>query len=380
MFLYLVPFFNILNYRIGENFSLLIIVLFLMIYIMIAKNRRILSKDEMALLKFSVACLLVVLIDFAFSVIFNIGNYASIRFFSLFFFIVPVFLVKGEPMSFVENNLPFYLKSLIILISCSIIIDFLFLLVGMSNLQPMYDVEKYSYLNRPFGLFGQPSVNSCILCFCYLFYLALQGSLGNKDKNRWLLLLFVVVGVVMQGSGSGYISLFLLLFSILIRNKNGRIRWGGILLIVLVFIPIVYHIITSNVVGKISLDYISFLIAFFYDDLIIPYLKMANSYDKILFGIPDFPLSIDFGPLYILGTVGLFFLLFIVSFTLYLLFKTNNFNMKMGIIILLVGNLHYPVMFYLVMHFLWFFILYYIIVIDKRCKKKCLSKFNYHVS
>lgn len=52
----------------------------------------------------------------------------------------------------------------------------------------------------------------------------------------------------------------------------------------------------------------------------------------------------------------------------------------MGIIILLVGNLHYPVMFYLVMHFLWFFILYYIIVIDKRCKKKCLSKFNYHVS
>lgn len=335
---------------------------------MITKNRNVLLKDEMSLLNFSIVCLFIVLIDIAFSFIFNIRNFASIRFFSLFFFVIPIFIVKGRPMSLIKNSLLHYIKYLIVLISGSIIIDYMLLLLEMPTLQPMYDMEKYSYLDRPFGLFGQPSVNSCILCFCYLFYRALQERSSNEGTYKWLLLL-VVTGIFAQGSGSGYISLLLLLFSILIRKNSEHIRWRRIFLTISIFIPIVYCIIVSNIVEKISMNYIFFLLDFFYDDLITPYLKLANSYDKILFGIPDFPLSIDFGPLYILGTVGLFFLVFIVLFTLYVFFKAKNFNMKMGIVILLTGNLHYPVMFYLIMHFLWFFILYYIFVIDKGCKK-----------
>ena len=39
--------------------------------------------------------------------------------------------------------------------------------------------------------------------------------------------------------------------------------------------------------------------------------------------------------------------------------------MKIGFIMLIVGNLHYPVMFYMIMHFMWYIIIYYVLVIEK---------------
>ena len=46
--------------------------------------------------------------------------------------------------------------------------------------------------------------------------------------------------------------------------------------------------------------------------------------------------------------------------------KTNSLDMKIGFLSLIVGNLHYPVMFYMIMHFMWYIIIYYVLVIEKK--------------
>ena len=117
-------------------------------------------------------------------------------------------------------------------------------------------------------------------------------------------------------------------------------------------------------IDKLSLNYINELIEYTGEELWYPYLNLLNSPLYLCFGMPEFPLSIDFGPLYLVGTVGLIYFIAITILCLSLYNKAKSAEMKMSIVLMLVGNLHYPVMFYFVMNVIWFFIIYIILVLE----------------
>lgn len=365
LLLLVAPFVNIVNFRIGEVAGLLMMILPLTLFVFTAKKRNSFNHYEKSVYKLLICSLLVIIIGFSFSLVYSIDNFYYYRFFCLSFILFPAFFFCGDSELFIKTNLLFFLKYYIVLISGSILIGTILKSVGMDHLEPMYDVEKWSYLNRPFGIFGQPSVNSSLLCFFYIFHRAaaklwLNKYLKGKDWLFWI----VTVGVVLQGSGSGFLSYVLVLLCKFSGNRY-NIPWLRILLISIVGLLGLYEVVISGVVDKISLDYINFLIDFVSEDLIDPYKKMIKNDAYLLWGVPDFPLSIDLGPLYMLGTIGLIVTLFIFVFLFYMFRQTRSLDMKIGFIMLIVGNLHYPVMFYMIMHFMWYIIIYYVLVIEK---------------
>jgi len=98
-------------------------------------------------------------------------------------------------------------------------------------------------------------------------------------------------------------------------------------------------------------EYISIMIDVFrwqIDDWIILVEKSEPITSVLLGGVSS---AIDFGPLYLMSNVGLiysiFFLIFIVTSAL----KAKERYERSAFLILLVGNLHYLVMFYTIMVF-----------------------------
>ena len=174
----------------------------------------------------------------------------------------------------------------------------------------------------------------------------------------------ITIGVFLQGSGSGFIS-YIFVVICKMSGKRRNIPWLRIFLTAGIIIFLVYKIMLSGIVDKISFDYITYLIEFVNDELIDPYKKLIQNKAFLLWGIPSFDLSIDFGPLYMMGTIGLVMTFYIFIFLFYLTKKTQSLELKFGIIMLIVGNFHYPVMFYMIMHFMWYIIIYYILVIER---------------
>ena len=364
--MYIFPFLNVVNYRLGGFVVVLLTILFILV-LLFTKGHRTKYKGSLKLKHFIFWGLFFLLVEIISSFIFDIDNIDFIRFYFLFLLINPFLYYKGDPMQFFNEHLQTYLKYVILLMASCIVVDFILLNVGLVHLQLMYNPELYTYLDRPFGLFGQPSVNSCLLCFFFLFYTAITNGHTSKSVN-YKLLIVVIVGVVLQGSGSGFISLLILILALLTKGKNLSPNLFKLIFVSSILGYIVYEIIMSGVVEKVGIDYISYLYDYVLFDIIEPYKKLAKSASIILFGIPKCPLQIDFGPLFILGTVGLFGLVFILLFWLRLFLKTKSHYLKMGLLVLLVGNMHYPVMFYMLMHFIWFYIMYYIFVVEKNQK------------
>lgn len=360
------PFVNIANYRAGELFGLLLMVVPLFLFVLTGKRRHSINNYEKTVWHLSLSSIIVISIGIAFSIAYSIDNFYFYRFYCLSFFLLPIFFIWGNSECFIHDKLLGLLKYYIVLISSSIVLGALLKAFGLDSLEPMYDVELYTYLTRPFGIFGQPSVNSCLLCFFYLFHrsatkLFSDSYLLGKD---WLFFV-VTLGVIFQGSGSGFISYTFVLLA-KFSGKNYKIPWFRICLISILTIIVLYQIVLSGVIDKISIEYIEYLMDFVNDDLIYPYKKMIKNTAFLLWGVPEFPLSIDLGPLFMLGTIGLVMTTFIFLFLIYMLNKTNSLDMKIGFLSLIVGNLHYPVMFYMIMHFMWYIIIYYVLVIEKK--------------
>jgi hypothetical protein len=229
---------------------------------------------------------------------------------------------------------------------------------------PMFNVELESHAERPLGLMGQSSVNGCMICFLYLFHKSILLESKKKSKKDWLFW-FVSFGIAIQGSGSGFISYFFVLLSKLNKKKRNKINYKYLIIVLLLLLVISYYVISSNLVYRISYDYIVILYEYVNSELISPYLKLLNNQLYLWFGMPDFPISIDLGPLFIVGTVGLVGFIILTTYFLCLIFKTKSIDMRLAIVSLLVGNLHYPVMFYTIMHFLWFVIGYCIFVLER---------------
>jgi len=371
--LLLTPFVNILNFRFGEMVSFLVMFFPFLMFILTGKSHKSLTNHEKLIYRFSVLSILLIVLGTFFSYVYSVNNLYYYRFFCLSFLLIPIFLLRGDSAQFIDKYLLQILKYYIVLISSSILLGAFLKNLGLDYLEPMYDGEKYYYLDRPFGIFGQPSVNSCILCFFYLFHRSASKLWDEKyNKGKDWLFWIVTAGVFLQGSGSGIISyLFVVLCKMSgKRNNISRIR---ISLIAGIVLFLVYKIVLSGIAYKISLEYITYLIDFVNDELINPYKKLILNKAFLLWGVPNFDLSIDFGPIYMMGTIGLVMTLFIFFFLFYMTIKARSLEMKLGIIMLIVGNLHYPVMFYMIMHFMWYVIIYYILVIDRMSLTKITS-------
>lgn len=273
-------------------------------------------------------------------------------------------MICGYPAVIIDKYFLGLIKYYTIVISISSIIGYFLFSTGRASWEPMYNSNNYTYLERPFGIFGQPSVNTCLLCFFYLFYVALYKRI-NEYKGFWNILFWLVVtGIILQGSGTGYFCLIFVIYIELI-NASKKIRKNSFLFISII-IAIVFQILFSSNISKFNIEELKSLYSFVLEEIWYPYLKIANSTSDILWGIEDFPLSIDLGPIFMIGTVGVVGFLYMTFFLFSLLRETKVKEMKIGLIILMIGNLHYPVMFYAIMHFMWFYILYFILVIEKR--------------
>jgi len=241
-----------------------------------------------------------------------------------------------------------FINYLMVLIVISITIDYILLEVGLLVYQPMYNAESYSYFTRPFGLFGQPSVNSSILCFLYLVKRYLSTTYyNNRSDKKWFLL--VLLGVILQGSGSGFVAFAIMLISIVIPSFR-QIKY----IVLILFICIGYYLVISEVIDKISLSY---LIALYDYGIFVwhSYIDRVTSVVDVLFGLPENinDIAIDYGPLFYISHMGiLLFIGFTVSLGI-LYFRVKNRFFRSAVALIAISNLHYPVMFYIVMHVFW---------------------------
>lgn len=367
--LYIVPFANIIGNRISDSASLYFLILLLSIYLLFSRSRKLKISRNYFLCTFVVSGIVMLCLLLLTSIIYDIGNIYYIRFYGLFICISFLFLVKGAAVSY-YYFLPHYIKYLIYLITISIAVDFSLMSCGMIELQPMFNIEQYSYHTRPFGIFGQPSVNSSLLCFLYLFYNSLY-NVGKSKKD--VLFIVVTIGCLLQGSGSGFLSyFFVLLYKYGTKKHAVKISGKLILFFILSFVTLGY-LILSNKVEKISLNYIKELYEFCVWELWFPYVFSIRSIAHVLWGVPNTDISIDLGPLFIISTVGIVYFTYLTFVFFFLLKKSKQLSMKFAILLLLVANLHYPVMFYFIMNFLWFYIFYHIIVEEQsRVMRKIL--------
>jgi hypothetical protein len=157
----------------------------------------------------------------------------------------------------------------------------------------------------------------------------------------------MMIGVLLQGSGSGYITFFLLLNTMLV-SLNLLIR----IPIYFFSILFVFQLIQQyKYFAKISTGYVSGMIETFglqIDQWIISVNEYHPILSTLLGGVSS---EIDFGPLYLMSNVGLIYSLLFLIFIVISALKSKNRHEKTAFLILLVGNLHYPVMFYSIMVF-----------------------------
>jgi len=337
MFLLIAPFFNIVIHNFGLGIVLVITILFVFLNLFFYKKQPL--RANLKTLYFILFLLIVSLSSSQLFILITIGefHYNIVRFFGLFILFFIYFISMYDLNIFLKEYLNRILTFYILAFSISIIVDYVILHSILDiALQPMYDEFAYSYMKRPFGITGQPSVNSTLLVFFYSFFL------GTKSKSK-ILFIFVTLGVVLQGSGSGFIAYLMLLVAML-RNTNHMNK----LVIYLLSLLILLTLLNSGFLNKISYEYIQEMIQVFTGQT-QEWLDSINSYSEILFGGTSS--EIDFGIIFLISNVGLVYFLVLSSFFMYLILKADSHYDRMAIYILLIGNLHYPVLFYLIMAF-----------------------------
>jgi len=349
IFLLIVPFFNIIIYRLDLSIVLTITILFIFFNFLFYKKQPL--RTSLKPLYFILFLLIVSLSFSQLYLLFVIGefNYKVVRFFGLFIPLLIYFISMYDLNIFLKKYLNKILKFYILAFSISIIVDYIILHSILDiALQPMYGELFYSYMTRPFGITGQPSVNSVLLVFFYSLFLA------TKSKSK-ILFIFVTVGVALQGSGSGFIAYLMLLVAML-RNTNHMNK----LVIYLLSLLILLTLLNSGFLNKISYEYIQIMIQVFIGQT-QDWLNSINSYPDILFG--GTASNIDFGILFVISNAGLLYFLVLSSLFMYLILKADSHYDRMAIYILLIGNLHYPVLFYLTMVFVLPLLIYKVLYV-----------------
>lgn len=274
--------------------------------------------------------------------VYDFNNFYHIQFFGgmqVSFLLFYVFSV-GKADFFVKKYyqiLNFY----IIAVVFSIIVDYIFLHSGYINFQLMYRDDKWSYMDRPFGIFGSPSVNSGLLVFFYILWLDQKNI---SFEYRAVLFFLVTLAILLQGSGTGYILYFIMMANYLYKKILIRI------FALPLFLVAIWVVIQGNFFQKVSLDYIVYNYEYNMEILIMA-LAHFNSIWDILFGMDgSIFIPIDFGPLFFISKVGLIFFISYTSFLIYVMFRVKNRSFRVSVIALFVGGIHYPIAFSPVMN------------------------------
>ena len=211
--------------------------------------------------------------------------------------------------------------------------------------------DAYSYLDRPFGLFGQPSINTAILVGALLLKRFID------KKNSLILNLLAISAIIAQGSGTGFISLLIYIIALLWEKHKILLIFGTLILSV-----ILYYIITSEVIPKIGLEYLIFSY-YYFEYLIVDFFKYTPTED-LWIGFSSFSdITIDFGPIFMISKVGLLYFIVYTMYLLLIFYKEKSVIFRFFIISLALSNLHYPVMFYVIMHFIWILV-YHIVLCE----------------
>ena len=343
LFLCIVPFFNIISLHTNITVVLTLILFFFSFNLVLFKTKPV---SVVFINYILIACCLsiILIISQIYSLIeISSSNFTAIRFFGLFLPISIFFILIYDPSTIVNNFLERILKLYIIILSLSIFIDFYILHSSLDiSLQPMYSEDARSYMARPFGLFGQPSVNSVLLVFFYTFWLSLENK--NVKSSSYLFLL-VTLGVLLQGSGSGFIS-YLMLFTAY-KYVNIFIK---LIIFALAACGILFIINTFEILDKLSYEYIYGIVSVFIYQ-IGDWLDLIDQSFYGSFFLGGISSKIDFGPLFMISNVGFIYFITLLILFIYLISICKNHYERMCIYILLVGNLHYPVIFYMIMAF-----------------------------
>jgi len=274
---------------------------------------------------------------------YSFDNYYFIQFFGaqiIFFLILYLFIDINMFFNKYFNKISIFILTIIFLSVC---VDYLLINHGMLTSQLMYRPNLYSYYGKPFGIFGQFSINTTYMVVFFLLYKYTEKTYNLKINL--VLFLMVTSVIILENSGSGYLAYAILLLVLFSKNIIFRI------FIIPIFIMSVVYIILNNILNKLSLNYLIYNFEYFSSIITYTYTNNIHSLNDILFGIDgNFHFPIDFGPLFMIAKVGLVYFIAYCMIIFYIIFKGKNKFFRTALFILLLSNLHYPALFYPIMN------------------------------
>lgn len=255
----------------------------------------------------------------------------------ILFFTAPAFLYLYyssvfDLKYFIRKHYQQLLKYYIIIIFLSIALDSVLLhVIKDVSLQLMYQEEALSYHNRPHGITGNATVNSVLIVFFYSLLLSI------KANNKGFYFGLISISVLLQGSGLGFLVYGALFFSIVRRKRNGNlIAVVGAFLILLLYLFVPFS-------GKLSLLYFLAMYNVFLDQY-NTFISLIGNASDFMFG--NVSGGIDYLPIFLTSNMGILYLLLIVCLFVYLILKTKSYYETVALYLMILGSLHYPVLFY----------------------------------
>jgi len=321
------PFINIMNHNLSS--IPIAIILGALLFLSLAGLKKV--------NKFKEHYFFITIILYAFFIYFLValslreGTFRIILFFTAPAFLYLYYSYVFDLKYFIRKYYQQLLKYYIIIIFLSIALDSVFIhVIKDVNLQLMSQ-EKLLYRMRPFGITGNATVNSVLIVFFYSLLLSI------KANNKGFYFGLISISVLLQGSGLGFLVYGALFFSIARRKKNGNliaVVGAFLILLLYLFVPIT---------GKLSLLYILGMFNEFFNQYSKFISHIGNASDFMFGNVSG---GIDFLPIFLTSNMGILYLLLIVCLFVYLILKTKSYYETVALYLMIMGSLHYPVLFY----------------------------------
>jgi len=239
--------------------------------------------------------------------------------------------------------------------------------------EPMYLKEAMAP-GRPTGLTGNPAFNAVSFVISYLMLLKFPSGIANRFPRA--LYSFLVLGVIVQMSGSGIISLIIASIAKFKKNNLSFLKVIILILIgLLVFAIGSYYSLEAFRRG--SFKYIFHILLVFKANIGTFHLFQSSLFDLLLGkGIALGQVAgftSDFGPLFMLNIMGIPYLLLVYLFQIRVaLIASNAIDWGILAIVILTG-LHYMAVFTLSVSILYSLYMASIIL-KQRCLRDAASK------
>lgn len=277
-------------------------------------------------------------------IIFDKSNLRWIFFFGVQPFILLTYSLFFKKLVVVDLFSSKYFLYVFIVLSSSIIYDYLVLTFFNDASMRLFNNPSVSYQYKPLGIFGQFSVNSTYLIFFYLVHIyCSKKSFFNP------LLILLVASILMQQSGVGYILLLLSFLYSMKIEKIGLANKFFLLYSILILTIFNFFFELSN---KLSSDYLYYIfftlpnkyISIFIDEVRIS--SLLTGFDYMNF----FPIEIT--PLFLVSKIGFLYFVFYFFYLFYLYQIIPRGYLRLSIVIMGIGSFHYPAVFYVTGSFL----------------------------